>query len=102
MSLSDTFKRRRYSPRFRHDQACWCAGMFLNEWGAMAAEYGWNADDIFAMPSRGKSGLAYWIETELVTALGPEHAVTETNRVYDQRARIGLIRTTKDSLPVEE
>ena len=58
--------------------------MFLQEWGAMAAEFGWAPGDIF-----GRDGLAFWLETEIVTALGPEHAVTETGRVFARaRARI--------------
>jgi hypothetical protein len=31
-----------------------------------------------------RAGLAYWLEAEIVTALGSEHAVTEINRVYDR------------------
>jgi hypothetical protein len=53
--------------------------MFLTEWQGLAAEFGWSADDIFA-----RNGLAWWLGTELVTALGPEHAVTETRRIYDR------------------
>jgi len=66
--------------RLRHDQACWAAEMFLGEWGAMAAEFSWSADDIFAH----NNGLARWLGVELATALGPEHAVTETRRIYDR------------------
>jgi hypothetical protein len=53
--------------RHRHDQACWAAEMFLQEWGTMAPELGWTPEDIFSHDS----GLAYWLETEIVTALGP-------------------------------
>jgi hypothetical protein len=55
--------------------------MFLNEWESLAAEFGWTSRDIF-----NRDGLAYWLETELVT-LGPEHAVTERDRVYDKVTR---------------
>jgi len=65
--------------RLRHDQAYWAAEMFLGEWETMAAEFGWSADDIFA-----SNGLTWWLGVELVTALGPDHAVTETRRIYDR------------------
>jgi hypothetical protein len=65
--------------RFRHGQACWAAEMFLTEWEELAFEFEWPVDDIF-----GRGGLAMWLGVEIVTALGPEHAVTETNRVYDR------------------
>jgi hypothetical protein len=79
--------------RSHHDQACWAAEMFLNEWASLAAEFGWTEDDVFA-PRRGihrgrgiQSGLAYWLGVEIVTALGPEHAVTKGNRVFDRITR---------------
>ena len=34
-----------------------------------------------------RDGLAFWLETEIVTALGPEHAVTERDRVFDRITR---------------
>jgi hypothetical protein len=71
--------RARCVTRFRHDQACWAAEMFLTEWEAMAAEFSWPVADIF-----DPRGLAWWLQTEIVTALGPEHAVTEAGRVYDR------------------
>jgi hypothetical protein len=54
--------------RLRHDQAVWATEMFLNEWEAMAADFGWSADDIFA-----RDGLAWWLRTELVTAWPGAH-----------------------------
>jgi hypothetical protein len=33
--------------RFHHDQACWVAEMFLNEWEDLAVELGWRPRDIF-------------------------------------------------------
>jgi hypothetical protein len=67
--------------RFRHDQACWAAEMFLNECGSLAIAFEWSAGDTFDHPR----GLAYWLGTEIVTALGPGHAVTETGRVFDRQ-----------------
>ena len=48
----------------------------------MAAEFGWTLGDIF-----DRDGLAFWLETEIVTALGPEYAVTESGRAYDRVTR---------------
>jgi hypothetical protein len=56
--------------------------MFINEWGAMAAGFGWAPDDIF-----GRSGLAYWLGVEIVRAVGPAHAVTESGRIFDRITR---------------
>jgi hypothetical protein len=61
--------------RLRHDQACWAAEMFLSEWSGLAAEFEWTAGDIFDPPDADRSGLAYWLGTDIVTALGPEWAV---------------------------
>jgi hypothetical protein len=73
--------------RSRHEQACWVAEMFLNEWESLAIEFQWATGDIFDLPQANRSGLAYWLGTDIVTALGPEHAVTETNRVFDRIAK---------------
>jgi hypothetical protein len=80
----ESFKQRRAHAvsRFRHDQACSAAEMFVREWGELAAEFGWQLDDIF-----GSGGLAFWLETEIVTALGPEHAITERGRAFDRITR---------------
>jgi hypothetical protein len=42
------------------------------------------AEHIFMRPCGNKSGLAYWLETEIINALGPDHAVTESGRIYDR------------------
>jgi hypothetical protein len=73
--------------RFRHDQACWAAEMFLNEWESLAAIFEWTVDDIFDPPHSNRSGLAYWLGVEIVTTLGPAHAVTEAGRVFDRITR---------------
>lgn len=77
--------------RHRHDQACWAAEMFLNEWQGLAAEFGWSSSDIFAPPRANHSGLAYWLDTDIVTALGPDHAGTERNRVFNSTTRTDWI-----------
>jgi hypothetical protein len=56
--------------------------MFVPEWGELAIEFSWQPDDIF-----DSDGLAFWLGTEIVTALGPEHAVTERDRVFDRITR---------------
>jgi hypothetical protein len=78
------FKERRpYSvTRFRHDQACWAAEVFLAEWKELVIAFEWQVEDIF-----GRGGLAWWLGVELVTALGPEHAVAEVGRVFDRASQ---------------
>jgi hypothetical protein len=61
--------------------------MFLAEWSSLAVDFEWTAEDIFDPPRAGTSGLAYWLGCEIVTALGPAHAVTEANRVFDRITR---------------
>jgi hypothetical protein len=73
--------------RLRHGQACWAAEMFLNEWESLAVAFEWTAEDIFDSPCARNNhggGLAYWLGVDIVTALGPDHAVTETNRVFER------------------
>jgi hypothetical protein len=57
--------------------------MFLNEWGELAAEFGWSVDDIFDL----RGGLAWWLGVEVVRAIGPKHAITEASRVFDRMTR---------------
>jgi hypothetical protein len=45
--------------RFRHDQACWAAEMFLTEWESLAVEFKWTAADIFDPPRANRIGLGY-------------------------------------------
>jgi hypothetical protein len=88
-ALANFKKRRPHGiTRLRHDQACWAGEMFLGEWETMAAEFSWSADDIFA-----PDGLARWLGVEVVTALGPEHAVTETRRIYDRVTHTDWLNT---------
>lgn len=54
--------------------------MFLREWQSLLIEFEWTIDDLFA-----PSGLVYWLEVELVRALGPDHAVTESRRIFDRK-----------------
>jgi hypothetical protein len=85
----EVFKKTRPhgTTRLRHGQACWAVEMFLSKWSSLAIEFEWMAADIFDPPCSNRSGLAYWLGTDIVTALGPEHVVTETNRVFDRVTR---------------
>jgi hypothetical protein len=56
------------------------AGRFLDEWGALAFEFGWWPNDIF-----GASGLAFICAGERVRALGPNHAVSVSGRTFIRR-----------------
>jgi hypothetical protein len=58
-----------------------CAGRFLDEWGALASAFGWQASDVF-----GSRGLAWFCAAERVRALGPDKAVTSSGRIFARRA----------------
>ena len=58
-----------------------CAGRFLDEWGALASAFGWQASDVF-----GSGGLAWFCAGERVRALGPDNAVTSSGRIFARRA----------------
>ncbi len=63
------------------------AGLFLDEWGALAAEFQWKAVDLFDVPRDGRlGGLAWFLEGEAVRALGPEHVRLSDGRVFDRLA----------------
>jgi len=83
-------------PKWRKDQACWCAELFLRDWGQLAVEFGWTPDDIFASVRGARTGLAWWLAvdgTDVIRALGPEHAVTEDgSRIYDRVTRCSWVR----------
>lgn len=57
-----------------------CAGRFLDEWGALASAFGWQASDVF-----GSGGLAWFCAGERVRALGPDNAVTSSGRIFARR-----------------
>jgi hypothetical protein len=76
----------------RRRQAIDDAGRFLDQWGSLAVEFSWSQGDLFDVPRDGNlGGLAWFIEGEAVRALGPEHAITISGRVFDidMRARGG-------------
>ena len=58
------------------------AGRFLDEWAALALDFGWRPSDIF-----GPSGLGWFCAGELVQALGPDNAITASGRIF---ARLSL------------
>jgi len=53
------------------------AGRFLDEWAALALEFGWQPTDIF-----GPNGLASFCVGERVQALGPDNAITASGRIF--------------------
>lgn len=55
------------------------AGLLLDHWGDRLAEYEWPAAAIF-----GPEGLAWFVQGDGIRAVGPEHAITATDRVYDR------------------
>jgi hypothetical protein len=52
-------------------------GRFLDEWAALALEFGWQPDDIF-----GRDGLAWFCAGERVRALGPDNAIAASGRIF--------------------
>jgi hypothetical protein len=60
------------------------AGLFLDRLGAQGVQFGWSPADLFDVPREGKQGgLIWFLRGDRVRALGPEHAVTESERVFD-------------------
>src|ERR1019366_9516260 len=61
------------------------AGRFLDQWGSLAVEFQWKPADLFDVPRDGQSGgLVWFLQGEAVRALGPDHAVTTSGRVFDR------------------
>jgi hypothetical protein len=66
-------------------EAEWCqavddAGRFLDEWAALALDFGWRPSDIF-----GPGGLAWFCVGERVRALGPDNAITASGRTFTRQ-----------------
>jgi hypothetical protein len=60
-------------------------GLFLNRWASLAAEFQWTTADLFNVPRDGRAGgLVWFLAGQAVRALGPEHAVTTSGRVFDR------------------
>ena len=58
------------------------AGRFLDEWAALAFDFGWRPKDIF-----GRDGLAWFCAGERVRALGPDNAITASGRIFERQRR---------------
>jgi hypothetical protein len=56
------------------------AGRIVCRWATLAVQFGWNPDDLF-----GKTGLAVFANGEAIRAIGPDHAITETGRVFSRK-----------------
>ncbi|MEJ0096519.1 MAG: hypothetical protein WDN46_24840 [Methylocella sp.] len=64
------------------------AGRFLAEWTSLALRFQWAPDDLFDLPRGDKTcGLIWFLNGEDVRALGPEHGVTISGRIFDKTTR---------------
>jgi hypothetical protein len=73
-------------PQLQWRQAVDSAGRFLDEWGSLTETFGWSPGDLFDVPHDGRpGGVAWFLIGERVRALGPEHAITTSGRVFDRR-----------------
>jgi len=76
----DTFARLSHQKPFAVSVEEWAcavnnAGLFLDAWGALAAELQWMAADLFDAPRDGQPGGLVWrLEGERVETLGADHA----------------------------
>jgi hypothetical protein len=68
------------------------AGRFLDQWGSLADEFQWTPADLFDVPRDVRlGGLVWFLGGETVRAFGPEHAVTEGERIFDRVTRADWI-----------
>jgi putative DNA primase/helicase len=60
----------------------------IRAWATELIEFGWEPDTVFGRPDsdRCPHGLVHFLGGEKVRAIGPEHAVTDTGRIYDRMA----------------
>ena len=86
----DTWARLRCQQPIGVGEVAWrqaidAAGRFLDQWGSLAVEFQWAPADLFDVPRDGlPGGLVWFLRGETVRALGPEHAVTEGERIFDR------------------
>ena len=60
---------------------------FLEDWGDLAREFRWTGAELFASPGDGEhGGLVWFFAGERVRAFGPEHAISESERIFDRIA----------------
>lgn len=70
------------------------AGLFLDRWGDVAAEYGWTAGNLFDVPRDGSSGGLIWqLHGRQIRALSPDTATTADGDALtrSQSPEIGLL-----------
>lgn len=90
--FADAFARLQLQRPAGIDDATWRralddAGRFLDAWGEMAKAFAWTPGDLFDVPRDGRGGLVWSLQGEAVRALGPEHAITTSGRVFDRTGR---------------
>ena len=63
------------------------AGLFLDGWGHVAAEFQWTARQLFDPPKdNAPAGLIWFLRGERIKALGPRFARTESGRTFNLEA----------------
>jgi hypothetical protein len=73
-------------PELQWRQALDAASRFFDQWGTLAETFGWSPGDLFDLPHDGRpGGLTWCLLGETVRALGPDHAITISGRVFDRR-----------------
>ena len=69
------------------DQVKADSAAFMRQWQTEAIVMGWPQEGLFSAPKATEpGGLVYWLHGEEIRALGPEHAVTQSGRVFDRLA----------------
>ena len=64
------------------------AGLFLDAWGAIAAEMRWTPGELFDLPRKGSPGGLVWeLNGERVNALGEDRARLTDGRTIGRQAR---------------
>ena len=61
------------------------AGRFFDQWGRMAADWGWTAGELLDVPRDDLTGGLLWeLQGERIEAFGPQHARTESGRIIER------------------
>jgi hypothetical protein len=86
----DTFARLNHQKPFATlvmdwERAVDDGGLFLDAWGALAAELQWTGGDLFDVPrDRGAGGVVWQLKGERVEAIGHDHVRLSDGRTIDR------------------